>query len=154
MAKQNISKISAFFTGLVITSAILFFMLGNDFFSLIFLSIVCTLGISLVIWIPLFWLVGYITLSIIYKINPQLNQSSLSNDQDINQSPVPNNQSLKNQGVFFVNNKQIYALVDYIKKAQAKGYSDSQIETRLKKNGWSQSEIDQAFQLITLILSN
>jgi hypothetical protein len=132
MEENKISITSAFLTGLVITPLILFITLGENFVSLVLISIVCTLGISLVIWLPLIWLIGYMSLSIIYFIITQFNQSS----------------SPDNQGLLSVNNNQIYSLVDYIKKAQAKGYSDSQIETRLKEKGWTQVEINQAFQLV------
>jgi hypothetical protein len=132
MEENKISITSAFLTGLVITPLILFITLGENFVSLVLISIVCTLGISLVIWLPLIWLIGYMSLSIIYFIITQFNQSS----------------SPDGQGLLSVNNNQIYAIVDYIKKAQAKGYSDSQIETRLREKGWTQTEINQAFQSI------
>jgi len=102
------------------------------------MSVVCTLGMSLVIWLPLAWLVGIVTLSLLMAIYlagkkligwqwPLLEARLQRQPQDTaGQSPTTQ------------------ALHRYISQATAKGYSEDQIQRRLLKQGWTTAEIAAA----------
>ncbi len=102
------------------------------------MSVVCTFGMSLVIWLPLAWLVGILTLSLLMAIYlagkkwigwqwPALEARLQRQSQDTaSQSPTTQ------------------ALHRYISQATAKGYSDDQIQRRLLKQGWTTAEIEAA----------
>lgn len=101
--------------------------IGNAISILVF-SILCTAGVSLVIWIPLWWLMGWITLAIARAIAKSQPDSS---NNVATSTPNPDRQ----------------ALLNYIKLARSKGFSDSQISTRLRVEGWNDAEIASAQQL-------
>lgn len=102
----------------------------NNAIVILFFSILCTAGVSLVMWIPLWWLVGWIAFAIFRAIVKSQPNSTFSGDT----SPPtkdPNQQ----------------ALLNYMKLAKSKGFSDSQISTRLRVEGWSDAEIAAARQV-------
>ncbi|MGK7926227.1 MAG: hypothetical protein AB4290_13455 [Spirulina sp.] len=114
--------------GFIVTFLVLCVNGINNAISILALSIICTAGVSLVIWIPLWWLVGWITLAIyraIAKSAPATPREAIATTHDINQQ----------------------ALLNYMKLAKSKGYSDSQISSRLRVEGWKDSEIEAARQL-------
>ena len=109
------------------------------------MSIVCTVGISLIIWLPIWLFIGWIALGIYDAIaqktgwpmisgtlvNPSVNtpvNSPVNTPQDRVVSLSPNRQ----------------ALVNYAKKARSSGLSDTQIATRLAAQGWNNEEIEFA----------
>jgi len=90
---------------------------------LLFVSIVCTAGIGLLLWFPLSYMVGTLAFKIL-KID-QNKKVSIELTKKI------------------TNNTQ--AIVNFIIHAQQSGYSGSEIERVLKENGWSDSDIKDAF---------
>jgi len=98
------------------------------------LSIVCTLGISLIIWIPLGFGVGWV----VFKIAGWDKTSPKKPGEDA-QQPKP--QSLPSL------TRDQQALLNYIKKAKAKGLNDDQISQNLTTNGWTTDSITAAFQM-------
>ena len=97
---------------------------------LILMSIICTAGISLVIWIPLAYLVGTIAFGI---------GSLFTSEEKTSVSKVETKQVAS-----ALTNEQ-KAIVDYIKKAKAYKYSDDEIAVALKNKGWSDSDVKNAF---------
>ena len=93
-------------------------------------SIICTAGISLVMWVPLWWLVGWIILAI---YNAIAKPSQGEGDRPVAAKKDANQQ----------------ALVNYMKLAKSKGFSDTQISTRLRVEGWGNEEITEAQQLLS-----
>jgi hypothetical protein len=112
-------------------------------FAILAFSIICTAGISLIIWIPVWYILGYLAFAVLRfilsffgvdlaeslglhkkknKPAPQAEQPTLSRDQQ--------------------------ALLNYIKKAQAKGLSNAQISSNLQNNGWSRDSITWAFNFM------
>ena len=113
-------------------------------FGILIFSIICTAGISLLLWIPIWYAVGYGTLIVLRVIlgffgvdiggifgskkakstpdDPKPAQPALSRDQQ--------------------------ALLNYIKKARAKGLSDEQISQNLTSNGWKAQSVTDVFQMI------
>lgn len=81
-------------------------------------SIVCTLGLSLILWVPLWWLTGWIILTVFLRAE--------SPPKDA----VP---------------KRVNPLITYIQQARSRGYSDEQIQRRLLQEGWTADDVETAF---------
>ena len=121
--------------GAIVTYILLSIVLGSasDTFILMGASIICTLGISLVIWLPLWYGVGYIVM-LLYGLLTRPRA-----EPDAQQSGVADKPSLTNDQ---------RALVDYIRKAAAKGFSREKITENLRNNGWTGDNIDWAFTFV------
>jgi hypothetical protein len=98
----------------------------NDAATLIFLSILCTLGISLVIWLPACVVVGYIPIIIFRWLMGGSSERPAEEESDPALS------------------KDQRALLDYIEKARARGLSQERIVTNLQRNGWARDHINWA----------
>jgi hypothetical protein len=101
------------------------------------ISIVCTVGISLVIWIPLMNLIGYIINSIIYAImgksmdvKTESDQKKPNNEQKWSFTSFPDNLSMD--------------VKKYILDAKAMNIPYDEIKNRLLANGWPEGDIDTA----------
>ena len=99
-------------------------------FSLLLLSIVCTAGIGLVFWIPLWWFVGKLALDVVWK--------TAMGKTD--QKPA----SAGNQTDF--SSRNIGALKAYVAKAITSGMEVDEMTRLLQQNGWQQAEIESAYQ--------
>ncbi len=91
------------------------------------MTVICTLGATLLLWLPVFWLIGFVILSI-FKI--------FSSEDKPSEKPLD-----KNQMVF----------IQYIQKERAAGVSDQQIALALKNVGWTDSDIQAAFKHVDSI---
>jgi hypothetical protein len=137
--------------------------------TLIGLSIVCTFGVSLVLWLPLCWLVGLaviwglvlaywlirrlwgVTIPWLERRFPEDSRlrsplsisraiaSPPSNDPENSEQTTPTASTLT-QGQ--------QALSLYIRQALAKGYSLDKIHHRLQQEGWTQQDVAAAEALI------
>ena len=109
---------------------VLLFALAFDWMPAFITSIVCTLGLSLIIWIPIFWIVGILVMLLIgllYSIfAPQTH-----NSRQPATTPVTDY------------NRE---LVSFIYKSRRHGASDAQIVSRLQQQQWTALEIERAFQ--------
>ena len=136
----SLGMVVALPVGIVVTAIIGVIAVGDltSAAILFVISVVCTFGMSLVIWLPLAWLVGILTLSVLMAIYlagkkwigwqwPALEARMQRQSQDTaGQSPTTQ------------------ALHRYISQATAKGYSDDKIQRRLLKQGWTMAEIEAA----------
>ena len=95
---------------------------------LIAASIICTAGVSLVIWIPLSYGVGSLIVSIYESVS-----KSKKTGGDGPKSSMNNEQK---------------ALTGYIHQSRSKGVSDDNIFSLLKNNGWAENAIHEAFGLV------
>jgi hypothetical protein len=108
--------------GAVITMVSLCLGMGpNQALSLLMLSIVCTAGLGLAFWLPLFWGVGWLIATLIRTFR--------SGD-----TPLTANETAKQR-----------TLMAYINQSLRANASESQIINRLKVQGWEDAEIEQAF---------
>jgi hypothetical protein len=98
-------------------------------------SIVCTLGVSLLIWIPLCWFVGWIVFEICSLLFGQqrMKRAFRIATSDASQTQI-NPQTTS----------ELLSIVDYVEKCHKQGWSDTQISSRLKAQGWKNEEIEQA----------
>lgn len=140
----SLGMVVALPVGMVVTAIIGVIAVGDPTSAAIMfgMSVVCTLGMSLVIWVPLAWLVGILTLSLLMAIYlagkkwigwqwPALEARLQRQPRDANltgSAQTPTTQALSR----------------YISQALAKGYSDDQIQRRLLKQGWTTAEIEAA----------
>ncbi len=117
--------------------------------TLILLSIICTLGISLAIWIPLSYLVGW---GVLWSIQFVLRLVKATESGPQAESPKSKIQTLSKQldqtlqAESSLTNDQ-RALANYITKARGKGLTNEEISSKLRNNGWSVDAIKWGFAL-------
>ena len=126
----------------------------SDAGALILISIVCTLGISLIIWLPACLIVGYIPIYIIRLLRASSSQSELASanvsadasasDQE---QPPGSSDNSPNANKTALSNDQL-ALISYIKKATVQGLNQERILQNLQSNGWSKDSISWAFDFL------
>ncbi|KKQ77382.1 MAG: hypothetical protein UT00_C0013G0013 [Parcubacteria group bacterium GW2011_GWA1_38_7] len=123
------NRISRVFLGMVASFLLLSLFVGGpvNAISLILVSIICTGGVSLILWIPLWFGVGLVISSLLPVVTNSFKKSeapehNISNDQK--------------------------ALIDYIHQSRAKGVSDDNVFSLLKSNGWAENAIHDAFGLV------
>ncbi len=129
-------KTIAVLLGLPITFISLALLAGGieNAWMILWMSVICTAGISLLIWIPLWWFVGWI----IIKIFESLTGRTIAGGIDAEATQVVSS----GQTVPISSNQK--SLIDYIEKAKKQGMSETQISSRLKAQGWGEDEIQQA----------
>lgn len=108
----------------------------NTAVQILFMSVVCTAGISLALWLPLWWVVGF-AITGAYSLIAQL-----AGWQRI-EVPI----TAANQTVSFT--PEQVALANYTRDARTKGLSETQIASRLAAQGWSNEEIELAQRIAT-----
>jgi hypothetical protein len=110
-------------------------------------SIVCTLGISLLIWIPLCWCVGWIVFEICSLLFGQERMRRafriVTSDASQREANSSSNLELNSESNPQIN-PELLSLINYIEKTQRRGCSDTQIFNRLKAEGWEDDEIEEA----------
>ena len=124
--------------GIPISFVFLIIMTGefNDAFSFLALSIACTAGISLVIWIPVWWVLGRITIAVV-KLSVELFGGT-----SVKQS-APSSTTARS------NSQRMLCLAAYIRQAQATGMDAGECTRLLQLNGWKATEIEMARENIT-----
>jgi len=110
-----------------------FIITGN--FAILFLTIICTGGISLLAYIPLAYAIGTVLDKLIFK--GKLKKSEIDQTEKIIE---------KNNTTTHLTNNQV-ALVNYIREARASGMGDGQIAGVLKDNGWLDEDIKNSFKI-------
>lgn len=97
--------------------------------TLIGASIICTAGISLLIWIPLCWSVGWLVFEISSLLFGQARMRRVFRVATVDASPAQSD---------------LLSLVDYIQKCHHKGWGDDKITNILRAQGWENQEIEEA----------
>jgi hypothetical protein len=98
-------------------------------FQILALSIVCTAGLGLVFWIPLWWFVGWVTMTLVVAV-----AESRATQPAKDVKPVVR----RTEG----------AIMMYIRKATAEGMNQDLIVQCLQSQGWSLAEIQKARQSV------
>jgi hypothetical protein len=129
-------KTVALLLGLPITFISLALLAGGieNAWIILWTSVVCTAGISLLIWVPLWWFVGWV----IIKIFESLTGRTIAGGADIEET-----QAISSGETVAISSDQ-KSLINYIEKAKKQGMSETQISNRLKAQGWGEDEIQQA----------
>lgn len=109
----------------------------GDTFFMMALSIICTLGISLIIWLPVWYALGYVVVMLFRLVvkSPAETEAKTAAEaaQPADRPSLTNDQQ---------------AILDYIDKATAKGLNRAQIAQNLEKNGWTSQSINWAFGVV------
>ena len=98
---------------------------------------VCTLGIGLLIWAGMAWLVGMVIVGSIWgimRVTGLIPEDPAVDGGEITAETRPQQRLSSTE----------LALVNYTKKAKERGLSDTQIASRLQAQGWSNEEIELA----------
>lgn len=105
----------------------------SDFFQFFTISVICTAGISLIIWVPLLMLLGTTVVAISNLITGN-KQTKLSTDivSKTTMNPPSSNNEL--------------ALIGYIVSSRNSKMDDTTIRSNLKSGGWTNQDIDSAFK--------
>ncbi|WP_139276638.1 hypothetical protein [Spirulina major] len=163
----TISSVPALLVGVGVTLMGATLLVGTvqDALTLIGLSIVCTFGVSLVVWLPLCWLVGLvviwglilaywlihrlwgITIPWLERRFPEDSRlrSPLRLGAAIASSPsdeAENPHDSKPTTPTLTHGQQALSL--YIRQALAKGYSLDKIHHRLQHEGWTPRDVEAA----------
>ena len=100
---------------------------------LLVLSIICTAGIGLVVWIPVCWLVGWAVMSLIYAM------------RNISESEASVARIGAKPGV----TGPEPAIMRYIHAAKVQGMDEGEITRRLMEAGWSVESIALAASAVS-----
>lgn len=145
--------------GAVIAFVIMTIIFGDPgaAFGLIALSIICTAGISLIIWIPVCYILGYMVILVLRmglkavgvdigamfsRRKDDSSSSSTSSQKNSQDNRLDEKLTVKSD----LTRDQV-ALINYIRKAKQKGLSNDIISRNLGQNGWAADSISQAFRL-------
>ncbi|MEI6587360.1 MAG: hypothetical protein WCO05_00240 [Candidatus Moraniibacteriota bacterium] len=119
-------KLQRFFFGLITALILLFILGGAEAIQALVTTIICTLGITLIAYIPIAYLIGLGIEKIFYSITGR--QSSIEMTSELNSADQ--------------------AVVNYITDARNAGMSNEIIRSNLKENGWATEAIDKAFSIV------
>ena len=143
--------------GIVLSYGILVIFVGDTggAFALMAFSIICTAGISLIVWVPIWYGLGYLVLLLVQMLLkavgvdvPAMFTRSEKSDapstelQSTSKSPDTKETDSSNL------TKDQVALMNYIRKAKQKGLSNDAITRNLGQNGWNIDSISQALRLV------
>ena len=110
--------------GSIVLAAGLILMLGVEpAWQLLLISVVCTAGIGLVFWVGIAFLLGALTLSIVNRLLGNSPPTGI---------PRPDGKT--------------EALMSYMSRSMQAGANLGQLSRRLSRQGWTQEDIDQAYQ--------
>ncbi len=116
----------------------------SNAWTLLAMSLICTLGLALIFWVPLCAGTGMLLLFGLlaaYRALQRTTGAQIAPLDNLAAATQPDRRS---------HNIHYQALADYIRKAEAKGTSAAQIEARLAAQGWSEQDIEQARALLTV----
>jgi len=97
--------------------------------TLLFFSVICTFGIGLIFWIGAAFLLGFLVLSLV----DALIGASRGANQANSHAPA---------------DSSTLALMGYLRRSMEAGASLSQISPKLQHHGWSEAEIQAAYQRV------
>ena len=132
MTKSLLHGCAAPFIGAPVTFLGLTIFVGGveNAWAVLVVSVVCTAGIGLVFWIPLCWLVGSGTLALIgiFVKKPDGKEEATRKHTQFRRHEV--------------------ALADFFRRAKDRGMSDDKIVADLRRNGWSDSQVQKARRIL------
>ena len=127
--------------GFCICTAVTCVMTGGleEGFSLMLISIVCTAGVGLGVWIPMWWVTGWLTLLCLQLILGARGHFLSS----MGEKPVAATPGAGDAATF---DQRQQALQRYFRQARQKGMDLEVFCERLRSCGWDQDEIQWARQ--------
>lgn len=142
--------------GMLVSFPVICILTGgvNEGFLLLLVSIVCTAGIGLVVWIPVWAIVGWVTLAVLgrlFNVNKVAEQPKLkpTREFDDHSDRNPTAGARRGRRPF----AEVQALKAYVRRAVAEGMDVEEMTRRLRQNGWELEEIQVAYQVFLLTQS-
>jgi len=130
--------------GIVVTLIFLTIFMEGDVstaLAILVFSVICTAGISLILWLPIWYGVGYLMVALFRLLVRAFGGQSSSPQQPLAQAAPTGEQG---QAL----SRDQLAITNYIKKAKAKGLNRESISKTLQTNGWTADSINKGFQLV------
>lgn len=115
--------------GLLLAAGLLVTLGSEATLSLLFFSVLCTLGIGLIFWVGAAFILGFLVLSLLDALIGGRRQVRSSGEET-----SPDSSTL--------------ALMGYLHRSVRAGASLSEISPKLQHHGWSEAEIQAAYQRI------
>jgi hypothetical protein len=135
--------------GVPLTLLILIAIVGDFSTAMIIFgaSIICTAGISLIIWLPVCYGIGFSALWLAGQVVKLFHtpEDSSRRPQPTEHRETVNLQVLNQRIQQSSQQHNQQALEEYIQRAIAYGYTEQKIIENLTQHGWSESEIQQAY---------
>lgn len=127
-------RILAALIGLAEVGASLFFLDGRSddglLLSWVIVSVVCTAGLGLAIWIPVCWALGEVTLQLLGALTGRSSRNrSRAPSADGAAQAAPAGSALKS------------ALHTYVERMRTAGLADDELRARLRRAGWDDPTI-------------
>lgn len=126
-------RILAALIGLAEVGASLFFLDGRSddgLLAWVIVSVVCTAGLGLVIWIPVCWFLGEVTLEFLGALTGRSSRNrSSAPSADGAATPAPAGSTMNS------------ALQTYVERMRAAGVADDELPARLRRVGWDEQTI-------------
>ena len=148
-----------FATGMVVLYILLtiYMMDPGNALLLIAASVICTAGISLIIWVPLAYVIGWGVLALItwltgWSIEPDSSPSPAGEEpvqvqsDNIGALSQQLDQQLKKEPAL-TNDQR--AIATYIRKALDRGITREKIQVNLQNNGWSADSIKWGLDFVS-----
>lgn len=181
---KNIFKVIDFFIGVLTAFVVAFIWGGLSYYSgyhhysfiaggsagaqslawFMTVSVICTVGIALFIWIPGLSLVGLVVRKIFgfitgIKVAPSnpvaeilTKQQGFRPTEQVSTTEQVEPVSISIAGRSYIDSHSLAAVIGYISSAKATGVMNNEmIRTNLKGGGWSDEIIDNAFKSLTSI---
>jgi len=120
-------RIRQAFIGFIVIFLAFIILGGIEGYGFFMLSIICTFGFSLFVYIPLAYAIGFMVENIFYVITGRKEKNEL-------------------MGVKL--DVADRAVINYINEAKKAGIAGSVIKTNLLENGWSVEVIDRAWKIV------
>ena len=130
--------------GIIVTIIFLTIFMAGDISSALLIlvfSVICTAGISLILWLPIWYGVGYLMVALFRLLVRAFGGQPSSPQQPLAQAAPAGEQG---QAL----SRDQLAVTNYIKKARAKGLNRESISKTLQTNGWTADSINQGFQWV------
>lgn len=133
-------KGKTFFVGLVTNFILASIFMGGpeDVMQVLAIAVICTAGVSLLVIIPVCFVVGNITLAVIGWIR-KFHEAEVERSKN----KVQNKEKKKQINIWSkeISTGDLSLITAYVAKARGLGYADDKIKEALREAGWKDEEI-------------
>lgn len=146
------TKLTKFLIGAPVVTIVGYLFAGDSFFTLVFVSVICTAGVALGIWIPLCYGVGSLVYRMIKKsdgmpasMTPPREERAVATALSGSQiSPALSSSTVAPSQPATYTANQI-AIIRYIQDGRQAGMADVMMRQELANVGWPNQDIEAAF---------
>ncbi len=113
--------------------AVVIALLGQGAVMFFFMSIICTLGISLIIWLPLAYILGA---AVLWLLGMRITVDRVPGQKGGERKEAPREPT-----------REMQAIIKFIKQARDQGMASEKITLFLRDQGWTEKDITEAFSV-------